>query len=95
MLVQIPVVIAFDSHHAATIQSRSAGYKVFTLRYDTNPDIARAAEYCDHYPPRDNAIFRADADGIFFDLFTASADKTITKRATDDPETYSVTEGAR
>jgi hypothetical protein len=94
MRVQIPVVIAFDCHHAASVQSRSAGYKVFTLRYDTNPDIQRDAEYCDHYPPRANAVFRPDSDGIFFDLFTASADKVITKRATDDSETYAVTERA-
>jgi hypothetical protein len=92
MLVQIPIMIAFDCSQAATVQSHSAGYKVFTLRYDTNPDIAKAAEYCDHYPPRENAHWRADEQGVFFDLFTASADRFITKRATDDPETYAVTE---
>lgn len=94
MLVQVPVLIAFDCSHPATVQSRSAGYRIFTLRYDTNPDIANAAHYCEQFPPPANAHWRADQQGIFFDLFTASADKTVTKRATDDPETYSIAEGA-
>lgn len=93
MLIQIPIMIHFDAADLLNLR-HAADHRVFTLRYDTNPDSVRPTEWCNHYPPRDNAYWIADEQGVFFDLFTAKADKTITKRATDDPETYQATEAA-
>lgn len=94
MLVQIPVLIAFDAVDATCAYplSRAAGQRVFTLRYDTDPNANVVAEYSLGYPPGPAAFWLQASEGFFFDMLTSAADKIIAKRATDDPESYAVGE---
>lgn len=86
MLVQIPVTITFD-HAQPHVQGGRAMSNVFTMRYDT-VDTDRSAEWTDHYPPRPNAHWITDEQGVLFDVLTSSADKAIRDMAERDPETY-------
>ena len=86
MLIEIPVTISFDHH----IPERAGGHamsKVFTMRYDTT-DTDVQAQWTDHYPPRPNAHWITDTQGVLFDLLTSSADKALRDLAARDPETY-------
>jgi hypothetical protein len=91
MLIQIPIFMHFDCSSIFNLRS-AADSRVFTLRYDTEADLNRHAEWTDHYPPRPNAHWIADEQGVFFDLFTSRGDKEITRRAEQDPETYQIKE---
>jgi hypothetical protein len=88
MLIDIPVLIAFDcdpsrSNHIA----RAADQRVFTMRYDTT-DTDVSAKWCLQYPPPANAHWIEDEQGVLFDLITSKADKAIAKNAEADPEAY-------
>ncbi len=86
MLVEVPVTITFD--HDNPQRPGMAGHsKVFTIRYDT-VDTDVPAQWTDHYPPRPNAHWITDEQGVLFDLFTSSADQSIRRMAEQDPETY-------
>jgi hypothetical protein len=86
MLVEIPVTITFD-HQEPTRPGGRGHSKVFTMRYDT-VDTDVLAQWTGHYPPRPNAHWITDTEGVLFDLFTAEADKSIRRMAEQDPETY-------
>lgn len=86
MLVEIPVTITFDHLTPATPGGQSHS-KVFTMRYDT-VDTDVCAQWTDHFPPRPNAHWITDEQGVLFDLIPASADRSIRDRAEKDPETY-------
>jgi hypothetical protein len=88
MLIEIPCSLTFDCTPDGTQRNHGSNARLFTLRYDTDPSVQVAAEYTDHYPPRPNAHWIADEQGLFFDLFTSRADRTIRERAEDDPESY-------
>ena len=86
MLIDIPVTIKFDCE-SKSAQGPLDHTRVFTMRYDTT-DTEAAAQYVDHYPPRPNANWITDAQGILFDFLSSAADKAIKKSAEADPETY-------
>lgn len=88
MLVDVPVTITFD-HKEPTRHGGRAYSTVFTMRYDTDPNIDTPAQWVNHYPPRPNAHWSTDEKGLLFALLTGDADRSIKRMADEDPETYS------
>lgn len=86
MLIDIPVTIKFDCE-SKIAQGPLDHARIFTMRYDT-VDTDKEAQWTDHYPPRPDAHWITDTQGVLFDLLTSAADKSIRRMAEADPETY-------
>ncbi len=86
MLVDLPCTIIFD-HDSSWRAGERGNCRIFTMRYDTtNTDLP--AQWTNHYPPRQDAHWLIDEQGVLFDLLTAAADHRIKERAEADPENY-------
>lgn len=91
-MVEIPVVIAFDVATFLDLsRARAATRRIFTMRYDTDPDVATPAQFCVDHPPHQKSVWLPDTTGVFWELFAHDTDKTIKARAAEAPETYAVT----
>lgn len=89
MLIDVPMLIYFDCENTETRNvSHAADHRVFTLRYDSDPDADTVPQYCVGYPPKAGIHWTKDEGNMFFDLFTEKADKLIRERAAKSPEDF-------
>lgn len=92
MLIEIPVTVSFDidgnTADMMTFHRKRAGQRVFTMRYETDPNTKEPAKFCIGYPPTAKSYWMTDGEGVLFELLTSDADKTIAVRAKECPESY-------
>lgn len=84
MLIDIPVLIAFD----CTDMGRAYTHKrTFTMRFDVDKED-EPAQYATRYPPRATESWWADHTGLLFDLMPHGAYDKIVKDARRSPVDY-------
>ncbi len=91
MKIDVAVFIAFDCQSGFISSTpnlgHAAGTRTFTMRYDTE-DMNAPAQFCNHYPPRADAYWMTDKDGVLFALHATDTDKKIRSRAERFPVDY-------
>lgn len=88
MLIEIPVLIGFDCRDRYALERSHNLRRMFTMRYDTDPDRNAPVEFCNEWPPKHDSSWWPDKSDVLVGLLTANADKEIAKRAAADPESY-------
>lgn len=93
MLIDVPVLIAFDVNEGMSFDYRKLDRAVsrltLTLRFDTD-DPDKPIRYTGHYPPRDNdeSQWSTDTDGVIAGLMPYGCEKKLIERARRNPADY-------
>lgn len=93
MIIDVPVLIAFDVNDGVSCDSRTlpraASRRTVTLRIDTD-NTDKPLQYTGHYPPRDGdaSQWSTDTDGMLAGLMPWKTEKTLLARAQQYPTDY-------